>query len=245
MSNDPEFGLLPQILGTFDDASKMLVLLRDNLERLIITRHRIAQLTPQNYSAIPDYDPTNPQFKQNINPILEGKNFTKPVLKASTLRYPNFVSKSDRTVQIAANASQGLDEFFVSNLINPDFSFLRWQRFVSFTGLTRQFPAMYDPGLQDDRLTSWYNMASQVPKRVLFLLDISPSMRGSFEFAKEIITTVLDTLIPEDLVNVMLIDDTSSTPRCFQDGSREYLVPASPSNVQELMNFVGKVSSSR
>ena len=219
----------------------MLILLRDNLENLIITRHRIAVLTPPNTSAIPDYDPTNPRFEQNTNPILEGKNFTKPGLKESTLRYPNFVSKSDRKVEIAANASQGLDEFFISNLINPSYSFLRWQRFVSFTGLTRQFPAMYDPGLQDDRLTSWYNMASQVPKRVLFMLDVSPSMRTSIEFAKNIITTVLTTLIPEDLVTIMLMDDMSTTPRCFQDGGNEYLIPASQSNVEELMNFVGKV----
>ena len=64
VSKDPEFGLLPQISGTFDDASKMLILLRDNLENLIIRRHRIAKLTPQDYSAIPEYDPTNPRLTQ-------------------------------------------------------------------------------------------------------------------------------------------------------------------------------------
>ncbi len=140
-------------------------------------------------------------------------------------------------VQIAANSSQGLDEFFVSNLINPDFSFLRWQRFVSFTGLTRQFPAMYDPGTKDGRLTACHNMASQVPKRVWFLLDISPPMKDSFDLAKNAITTILTTLIPEDLVNIMLIDASSSSPRCFRDDGESFLIPANPANVQELHNF--------
>ena len=164
------------------------------------------------------------------------------MLKEGTLRYPNFVSKSDWTVQIAANSSQGLDEFFVSNLINPDFSFLRWQRFVSFTGLTRQFSAMYDPGTKDGRLTACHNMASHVPKRVWFLLDISPPMKDSFDLAKNAITTVLTTLIPEDLVNIMLIDASSSSPRCFRDDGESFLIPANPANVQELHNFVSKAS---
>lgn len=111
--------------------------------------------------------------------------------------------------------------------------------------MTRQFPAAYDVAEYDNRLTSWYNMASQSPKRVIFLLDLSTNMNqnNKIAMAQAIVSTLLDTLIPEDLVNVIFIDDDTSVYKCFQqDELSAALVPASISNVASLKSFVVKAS---
>lgn len=111
--------------------------------------------------------------------------------------------------------------------------------------MTRQFPAAYDVAEYDNRLTSWYNMASQSPKRVTFLLDLSTNMGQSdkLPMAQAIVSTLLDTLIPEDLVNVIFIDDETSVYRCFQeDAAESKLVPASVDNIHALKKFVSRAS---
>lgn len=183
-----------------------------------------------------EWDATHPRWKNTTETVVNDKFFDKPVIKESSLKYPPFVSPGERRVMIAANASDGLDEFFAENLLNPVNKYLRWQRFVSNTGMTRMFPGTYDDASYDNRLAPWYKMATQPPKRVIFLLDLSGSMlfEGKIEIAKTAIITLLNTLIVEDYVNVLFIDDTQTVPQCFS----EYLVPATASNIKELIRFV-------
>lgn len=111
--------------------------------------------------------------------------------------------------------------------------------------MTRQFPAAYDVAEYDNRLTSWYNMASQSPKRVTFLLDLSTNMGqgDKLPMAQAIVSTLLDTLIPEDLVNVIFIDDSTSVYRCFQEVTVEAkLVSADVDNIHALKKFVSRAS---
>ena len=235
-----EEAILPQIEGVFQNASRMLITIRDQLEKLIITGHRIETLTGRDLSKLPEWDATHPRWKEANDTVLSGKIFDKPVIPESSLKYPPFVSPGERRVMIAANASSGLDEHFASNMLNPHNKYLRWQRFVSNTGMTRQFPGTYDIAEYDNRLKPWYKMATQTPKRMIFLLDLSGNMlfEGKIEIAKITIVTLLDSLIEEDYVNMVFIDDDESVPTCFPD----HLVPATPNNINELKRFVNQAT---
>jgi hypothetical protein len=89
---------------------------------------------------------------------------------------------------------------------------IRWQRFTSDNGVTRQFPAVFDDSGRDQRLEPWYCLTTQVAMRVMLVLDMSDSMRlgGAMNIAKLAIFTILSTLKPHDSVNVLLI--AGSTP---------------------------------
>ena len=235
-----EEAILPQIEGVFQNASRMLITIRDQLEKLIITGHRIETLTGRDLSKLPEWDATHPRWKEANDTVLSGKIFDKPVIPESSLKYPPFVSPGKRRVMIAANASSGLDEHFASNMLNPHNKYLRWQRFVSNTGMTRQFPGTYDIDEYDNRLKPWYKVATQTPKRVVFLLDLSGNMlfEGKIEIAKMTIVTLLDSLIEEDYVNLVFIDNEETVPACFPDN----LVPATPNNINELKRFVNQAT---
>jgi len=206
--------ILPQIEGVFLNASSMIMTLRDHLEDLIIKGQRIESLQGRDLSLLPEWDATHPRWKNATDYIANGKFFDKPVIKESSLKYPPFVSPGERRVMIAANASDGLVEYFASNLLNPHNKYLRWQRFVSNTGMTRQYPGTYDVGEYDNRLMPWYKMATQPAKRVIYLLDLSGNMyfEGKIEIAKTTILALLDSMIGEDYVNVIFIDDEASVP---------------------------------
>ena len=107
-----------------------------------------------------EWDATNPRWKNTTETVVNDKIFEEPVIKESSIKYPPYVSPGERRVMLAANASDGLDEFFAENLLNPANKYLRWQRFVSNTGMTRMFPGVYDDAEYDNRLAPWYKMAS-------------------------------------------------------------------------------------
>ena len=228
--------ILPQINGVFLNASRMLFTLRDNMEDRMIRGHRIETLETRDMSKLPEWDATHPRWKDATETVVNGKIFDKPVIKESSLKYPPYVSPGERRVMLAANASDGLNEYFAENLLNPHNAYLRWQRFVSNTGMTRQFPGSFDDGEYDNRLAPWYKMATQTPKRVIFLLDLSGNMLfdGKIEIAKTTIITLLNSLIPEDYVTIIYMDDFDTVPKCFGNT----LVPASPANINELIRFV-------
>jgi hypothetical protein len=228
--------ILPQINGVFMNASRMIFTLRDSLEELITKGNRIERLVSRDMSLLPEWDATHPRWKNATDTVVNGKLFDKPVIKESSLKYPPYVSPGERRVMIAANASNGLDEFFAENILNPHNSYLRWQRFVSSTGMTRQFPGSFDDGEYDNRLAPWYKMATQTAKRIIFMLDLSGSMLfdDRIDIARTTIVTLLTSLIPEDYVNIIYIDDFQTVPKCFGNT----LVPASEANINELIRFV-------
>ena len=228
--------ILPQINGVFLNASRMIFTLRDSLEELITKGHRIERLVSRDMSLLPEWDATHPRWKNATETVINGKLFDRPVIKESSLKYPPYVSPGERRVMIAANASNGLDEFFAENILNPHNSYLRWQRFVSSTGMTRQFPGSFDDGEYDNRLAPWYKMATQTAKRIIFMLDLSGSMLldDKMSIARTTIVTLLTSLIPEDYVNIIYIDDFQTVPKCFGNT----LVPASEANLNELIRFV-------
>jgi hypothetical protein len=143
-------------------------------------------------------------------------------------------------VRIVANASVGLDQRFLQVLHdNSDASMtsIRWQRFTSDQGVTRQFPAVFDDSGRDQRLEPWYCLTTQVAMRVMLVLDMSDSMRhgGAMNIAKLAVFTILSTLKPHDSVNVLLIaGSTPGLPSFCPDG----LMPASASNIARLREWV-------
>ena len=127
------------------------------MEDLIVKGYRIESLTGSEAARqeAAEWDATHPKWKTATEFILNGKLFDKPVIKKSSLKYHPHVSPSARRVMIAANASSGLDEYFAENILNPHNKYLRWQRFVSDTGMTRQYPGTSDTGEYDNRLKPW------------------------------------------------------------------------------------------
>jgi hypothetical protein len=147
---------------------------------------------------------------------------------------------NDRRVRIVANASVGLDERFLDVLHDKSdagMTSIRWQRFTSDTGVTRQFPAAFDDSGRDQRLEPWYCQTTQVAKRVILVLDMSDSMRlaGAAEIGKLAVLTILTTLTPHDSINVQLIGgSTPGLPSFWPKG----LMPASASNIARLRELV-------
>jgi len=186
--------------------------------------------------------PRAPRFldEDKTSFVIEGRTFNRRAIKESNVKYPPYARRDGRKEMIAGNTSKGLEGPFLENLLEEDYTWLRWQRFVSSTGLTRQFPATYDGGDGDNRLEPWYLLATQTPKRVVLLLDLSNSMHSfdRFTIGVTVVETLLSTLLPADWVNVVLIDDSASMSQCFDSN----LVPATPENLLEMRRFVAAAS---
>ncbi|MGB1597879.1 MAG: hypothetical protein ACPIOQ_34305, partial [Promethearchaeia archaeon] len=206
-----EQDLAEQVSDAFGGMDKALRVMQTEMARFVLERLRVESLSPVNYSAKALYDASHPRFKTDlVNTTLENTEFFVPVERSSTLQYPTSIDRNDRQVRIVANASFGLDESFMAVLHdNADavMTAIRWQRFTSDTGVTRQFPATFDDSGRDERFETWYCQTTQVPKRVLLLLDMSESMggRSRVETGKETVLTILRTLTAHDSINVQLI----------------------------------------
>ena len=140
-----EQDLAEQVSETFAGMDKALRVMQTEMARFVQERLRVESLSPVNYSAKALYDASHPRFKTDlVNTTLENTEFFVPVERSSTLQYPTSIDRNDRQVRIVANASFGLDESFMAVLHdNADavMTAIRWQRFTSDTGVTRQFPA--------------------------------------------------------------------------------------------------------
>eukprot|EP00960_Hanusia_phi_P075062 768369-Hanusia_phi.AAC.2 len=233
--------LLPHVTSYLDAVTKALATMRDDMELYIAERLRVASLTEVNYTALPEYDASHPHWLTDATSTsIQGTEFYVPVVLASNLQYPKNLNRDDRQVKLAANASIGLDTNFIANLENnttPGQISMRWQRFTSKTGFTRSFPATFDNSTRDRRFDAWYRVSTQTPKNVLIIIDLSESMRMSntSEIAKQVAYTVLQSLIPQDSVNVYFMAGSNpGLPPCFQSS----FYPATAENIEQLVDQI-------
>lgn len=88
----------------------------------------------------------------------------------------------------------------------------------------------------DARFESWYVGAASGPKDVVLIIDTSGSMEVSnrMQIAKEAAHLILNTLTPDDFVNIIQFNSDASRFDCFPNK----LVRATPENIAKLHDFV-------
>ncbi|XP_017760410.1 PREDICTED: voltage-dependent calcium channel subunit alpha-2/delta-3 isoform X1 [Eufriesea mexicana] len=166
----------------------------------------------------------------------------------SAVLLPAGVKDIDPEVAAGIQWSEYLDLLFVNNYESD--SSLSWQYYGATSGFLRRFPAMSWPPIEerifgtssngnrivrdvyDFRISNWFIGAANSPKDLAILLDNEcyVSERNK-HLAITTVKTILDTLGPNDYVNVYRYGDTAEEiVQCFKDS----LVQASPENVQEL-----------
>uniref|UniRef100_A0A336LHN4 CSON011477 protein n=1 Tax=Culicoides sonorensis TaxID=179676 RepID=A0A336LHN4_CULSO len=193
----------------------------------------IGSTEPPIFSEIDELKPKKRQQKQIVlNPNKRFNN--EPVnTSVSSVHVPTNVYDRAPDVIKAIKWSEALDSIFIDNYrIDPSLS---WQYFASSTGFLRQFPAAKweaNPvDLYDARLRTWYIEAANSPKDLIILVDNSGSMTGQRkDIARHIVENILETLSPNDYVNVLLFNETvEEVVPCFRDT----LVQANMLNVGE------------
>lgn len=139
---------------------------------------------------------------------------------SSVLVYTNVYDRAPEVIK-AVKWSEALNNIFIDNYgKDPTLS---WQYFSSSTGFLRQFPAakweMHPVDLYDGRLRSWYIGAANSPKDIIVLVDNSGSMTGQRrDIAKHVVDNILETLGPNDYVNVLTFNETvNDVVSCFNN----------------------------
>ncbi|KAL7299673.1 hypothetical protein TKK_0007430 [Trichogramma kaykai] len=162
------------------------------------------------------------------------------------------VKDTDAEVASALQWSEYLDPLFVNNYeSDPSLS---WQYFGSTTGFLRRFPAISWPpvdtspvqngpvqvrDVDDFRLSDWFVGGATSPKDLAILVDgssLSSSKQRGLILAT--VNAVLDSLGPDDYVNVYRYGDTAEEiVRCFKDS----MLAASPDNVKEFKQALAQL----
>lgn len=161
---------------------------------------------------------------------------------SSVLVYTNVYDRAPDVIK-AIKWSKELNEIFISNY--ADDPTLSWQYFASSYGFLRQFPAakweMHPVDLYDGRMRQWYIQAASSPKDIVILVDNSGSMTGQRkDIARHVVETILETLGPNDFVNVLTFNDTiKEVVPCFNNT----LVQATPLNVGEFRKSLGEIET--
>ncbi|XP_052757557.1 voltage-dependent calcium channel subunit alpha-2/delta-4 isoform X4 [Galleria mellonella] len=158
----------------------------------------------------------------------------------SAVLMPPYINTEDPEVQNQIAWSEHLDPLFVNNYeIDPTLS---WQYYASSTGFMRRYPAMSWPpedgyshharDFYDFRSSNWFVEAATSPKDLVILLDDSDDLGSSYwRLAKATVSGLLDTLGPNDFVNVYRYSDTvSEIHSCYT----KILAQAVPETIREL-----------
>ncbi|XP_017878460.1 voltage-dependent calcium channel subunit alpha-2/delta-4 isoform X2 [Ceratina calcarata] len=166
----------------------------------------------------------------------------------SAVLLPAGVKDTDRDVASGIQWSEYLDLLFVNNYeSDPSLS---WQYYGATSGFLRRFPAISWPPIEqrsnggsktaarvvrdvyDFRISNWFVGAANSPKDLVILLDMECySSDKNKRLASTTVKTILDTLGPDDYVNVYRYGDTAEEiVKYFKDS----LVQASPANIHEL-----------
>ncbi|XP_076167136.1 voltage-dependent calcium channel subunit stolid isoform X2 [Ptiloglossa arizonensis] len=153
-----------------------------------------------------------------------------------------------REVAAGVQWSEYLDLLFVNNYeSDPSLS---WQYYGATSGFLRRFPAISWPPIEDRgsggsrganrdvrdvydfRISNWFVGAANSPKDLAILVDNECyASERNRRLAISTTKTILDTLGPDDYVNVYRYGDTAEEiVQCFKDS----LVQASPENIREL-----------
>ncbi|KAG8235606.1 hypothetical protein J437_LFUL014650 [Ladona fulva] len=161
----------------------------------------------------------------------------------SCVLLPSGIHDRAAEVRNAIKWSEYLDQVFIGNYeLDPT---LTWQFFGSAHGFLRRYPASKWPtggssgGDEDFRTAPWYLSAATSPKDLVILVDGSGSMSGSRrDLARATASAILDTLGPDDFVNILrFADTTESIVPCFKD----MLVQGNRANIRELRNALDNV----
>ncbi|KAG6450510.1 hypothetical protein O3G_MSEX006621 [Manduca sexta] len=140
--------------------------------------------------------------------------------------------------------SEHLDPLFVNNYEID--SSLSWQYYASSTGFMRRYPAMSWPpedgyshharDFYDFRSSNWFVEAATSPKDLVILLDDSDDIGSSYwRLAKATVSALLDTLGPNDFVNIYRYSDTvAEIHSCYS----KILAQAVPETIRELKTSV-------
>jgi voltage-dependent calcium channel alpha-2/delta-3 len=186
--------------------------------------------------------------KENPKPVIylsESEKFSDYInLSISSVHVPTNVYDRAKDVIKAIKWSEMLDNIFDSNYKRDPSLF--WQYFCSSTGFLRQFPATkwkwVDPvDLYDCRIRHWYIAAANSPKDVIILIDNSGSMMGQKkDIARHIAENILDTLTPNDFVNIFTFsDEIDDLIECFGD----QLVQADSANIRAIKESLVKIET--
>ncbi|CAK9815507.1 Voltage-dependent calcium channel subunit alpha-2/delta-3 [Anthophora plagiata] len=173
----------------------------------------------------------------------------------STVLLPVGVKDDDREVAAGIQWSEYLDLLFVNNYeSDPSLS---WQYYGATSGFLRRFPAISWPpvgegtsgpsknanrpvrDVYDFRISNWFVGGANSPKDLAILVDIECyASEKNKRLATSTVRTILDTLGPDDYVNVYRYGDTAEEiVQCFKDS----LIQASPENIQELKVATGSI----
>ncbi|XP_022130225.2 voltage-dependent calcium channel subunit alpha-2/delta-3 isoform X1 [Pieris rapae] len=162
----------------------------------------------------------------------------------SAVLMPPYINTDDPEVQNQIAWSEHLDPLLVNNYeIDPTLS---WQYYASSSGFMRRYPAMSWPpedgyshharDFYDFRSSNWFVEAATSPKDLVILLDDSDDMGSSYRrLAKITISALLDTLGPNDFVNIYRYSDTvSELHQCYT----KILAQGVPESIRELKSAV-------
>lgn len=163
----------------------------------------------------------------------------------SSVLLPEALSNEpDEQVLNALKWSEHLDPVFLNNYeTDPSLS---WQYFGSTIGFLRRYPAMKWPpdgtpaqDLHDFRSSAWFVEAATSPKDIVILLDASSTLSSKHRnLARATIHVILDTLGPNDFVNIFTFSDvTVELVSCY----KEMLVQATDENKKTLKTALASV----
>lgn len=136
--------------------------------------------------------------------------------------------------------SKGIDKAFFTNYKID--STMGWQYFCNSSGLFRHFPAttweFFPTNSYDCRMRHWFTGAAASPKDVMILVEQSGSMLGTrIGIAKGVVRDILDTLTPNDYVNVIHFNEVPNyVIECAQG-----LVQATSANIFEIKQALNKI----
>ncbi|XP_054168613.1 voltage-dependent calcium channel subunit alpha-2/delta-3-like [Oppia nitens] len=184
--------------------------------------------------------------KLSLHPNFETSNVN---LDLSAVHVPINVYEKAPDILNDIKWSDALTPYFKNNLaFDPGLS---WQFFGSSKGFLRLYPATQwktdvdflgwetpPPDLYDCRMRPWYIQGAASPKDIVILLDTSGSMTGlRNKIAKNVVSTILDTLTDDDYVAILKFsDNVTFINNCFDN-----LVLANEKNVRQLKDDVDKV----
>ncbi|XP_049874672.1 voltage-dependent calcium channel subunit alpha-2/delta-3 isoform X2 [Pectinophora gossypiella] len=158
----------------------------------------------------------------------------------SAVLMPPHINVEDPEVENQIAWSEHLDPLFVNNYEID--ATLSWQYYASSSGFMRRYPAMSWPpedgyshharDFYDFRSSNWFVEAATSPKDLVILLDDSDDLGSSYwRLAKATVSGILDTLGPNDFVNVYRYSDTvSEVHQCYT----KILAQAVPETIREL-----------
>lgn len=147
---------------------------------------------------------------------------------------PVDVFDKDGNLTRIIHRTKGLDRAFLANYRHEPT--IGWQYFCNSTGLFRHFPAtewnFHPINTYDCRMRHWFTGAASSSKDVMILVERAGSMLGKrMAIATDVIRQILDTLTPNDYVNILQFNDTAEY--IMKCGSKS-LIQATATNVFDL-----------